>query len=61
MLLEKEHSQASCCVRKISIGIIGCFSKYGRALKSIILVKSTSILEIRIETEQKIFTPLEKE
>ncbi|MCC3659058.1 hypothetical protein LLP35_04260 [Ruminococcus albus] len=37
------------------------FSKYGRALKSIILVKSTSILEIRIETEQKIFTPLEKE
>lgn len=33
MLLEKEHSQASCCVRKISIGIIGCFFKIWPCVK----------------------------
>jgi hypothetical protein len=57
MLFKKEHSQASCCVRKISIGNWNnqMFFLYGRALKSITLVKLTSILEIRIETEQKFF------
>lgn len=39
----------------LEIGIIRCFFLYGRALKSITLVKLTSILEIRIEIEQKFF------